>query len=195
MPPPLESSPPADVAARVLEEVLARPALLGPARLLCLDGPSGSGKSTLAARVRSRARDRAVPARLLHLDDLYEGWSGLGAVAARLAGEVLGPVAAGRTGHYRRWDWHAGAWAEEHAVEVTDLLVVEGVGAGTPLLDPWRSLLVWVTAPRELRRRRALERDGDGIARHWDAWSDDEAAVFARDRTPERADLVLAGYS
>lgn len=183
----------ADPAELVLDLVLDRSPGLGTTRLLCVDGPSGSGKSTLAGCVVAAAQVRGTATRLVHLDDLYEGWSGLGAVAARLAEEVVGPVGSGATGRYRRWDWHAGAWAEEHTVVATDLLVLEGVGAGTPLLDRWRSLLVWVTAPRELRRRRGLARDGDAFAPHWESWARAESSVHARDRTAERADLVVDG--
>ncbi len=131
--------------------------------------------------------------RVLHLDDLYEGWCGLAGVADRLRDDVLAPLAETGAGRYRRWDWHADAWAEEHRVDPADLLVVEGVGAGTPALARWRSLLVWVDAPHDLRLRRGLDRDGPELARFWDAWAADEAAVFARDRTREHADVLLDG--
>lgn len=153
--------------------------------VLCVDGPAGSGKTTLAAAVAA-----AVPgARVVHMDDLFEGWSGLPQVDRQLAG-LLGPLAEDRPGRYRRWDWHADAWAEQHVVEPGALVVVEGVGSGC-----WRSpdLLVWVEAPRELRLRRGLERDGEAFAPYWEQWAADEQRLFARERTRERADLLVDG--
>lgn len=153
--------------------------------VVCVDGPAGSGKTTLAAAVVE-----AVPgARVVHMDDLFEGWSGLAGVDRQLGG-LLGPLAEGRAGRYRRWDWHADAWAEEHVVEPGALVVVEGVGSGC-----WRSpdLLVWVEAPRGLRLRRGLERDGEAFAPYWEQWAADEQRIFAHERTRERADLLVDG--
>ena len=38
---------------------------------------------------------------------------------------------------------------------------------------------------------RGIARDGDAFAPHWEQWAQDEAALFARERTRERADLVV----
>ena len=54
-------------------------------------------------------------------------------------------------------------------------------------------MLVWVEAPYDVRLRRGLERDGDAFAPHWEQWAADEAALFARERTRERADVVVDG--
>ncbi|MGH3988365.1 MAG: uridine kinase family protein, partial [Pseudonocardiaceae bacterium] len=98
---------PAELAARVL----AAPPALGAVRLVVVDGPAGSGKSTLAGRVAAALGG----AQVVHMDDLYEGWSGLDqAVWRRLLAWVLEPLAAGRTGRYRRYDWPAGRFAEWH---------------------------------------------------------------------------------
>ncbi|MFC6345622.1 uridine kinase, partial [Nocardioides hankookensis] len=75
--------------------------------MICVDGPSGSGKTTLAAEI-VRSDPMAV---LVHMDDLFEGWDGLPRVDAQLDG-LLRPLAAGRAGSYRRYDWVAGAYAE-----------------------------------------------------------------------------------
>lgn len=153
--------------------------------VLCVDGPAGSGKTTLAAAVAQAVSG----ARVVHMDDLFEGWSGLPHVDRQLDG-LLGPLAEGGPGRYRRWDWHADTWAEEHVVEPGPLVVVEGVGSGC-----WRSpdLLVWVEAPRELRLRRGLERDGEAFAPFWEQWAADEQRLFARERTRERAHLLVDG--
>ena len=63
---------PSETADRVVALALARPPTLGDGRLVCVDGPAGSGKTTLAAGIAAR-----TGAPVLHMDDLYPGWSGL----------------------------------------------------------------------------------------------------------------------
>jgi cytidylate kinase len=180
---------PGYAAARAVLDLLAtRPPTLGEGRLVCVDGPAGSGKTTLAARLVEQVAD----ARVVHMDDLFEGWDGLPRVDAQLRG-LLEPLGRGGPGRYRRWDWHADGWAEEVVVEPAPLLVLEGVGAGSLVTVPWVGVLVWVEAPRDLRRRRGIERDGETFAPYWERWAAAEVDHFARHRTRERADLVLDG--
>ena len=75
----------------------------------------------------------------------------------------------------------------------TPLLVVEGVGSGAPVCADLVTLLVWVEAPHDLRLRRGLERDGDDFAPHWERWAVQEADLFARDLTRERAEVHVNG--
>lgn len=173
-------------AAAVLDLLLARPATLGDGRLLCVDGPSGSGKTTLAAAVAA-----AVPAaRVVHMDDLFEGWSGLPTVDAQLDG-LLRPLLAGRPGTYRRFDWVADRFAETVTVEPAGLLVLEGVGSGSLRTADLATLLVWVEADRDVRMARGLERDGEAYRPYWEQWALAEQEHFAAHRTRERADLVV----
>ena len=78
-------------------------------------------------------------------------------------------------------------------VAATDLLVVEGVGSGDPAYDDLIAVLVWVWAPQPLRLRRGMERDGVAMMPHWQQWMVDEERLHARDRTAERADVVVDG--
>lgn len=179
------SSP--DPAAVALDLVRSRPPTLGSGRLVCVDGPAGSGKTTLAGRIGALA---AAP--VLHMDDLYDGWDGLPRVGEQLA-RLLLPLSRGETGTYRRYDWHAGAYAETVAVAPAPLLVLEGVGAGLAAYSSLVGVLVWVEAPAGLRLERGLARDGAEAEPHWRRWTVAEAAHFAADRTPERADLLVDG--
>lgn len=184
-----------DAPVHVLEATLARPPALSSARLVCIDGPAGSGKTTLADRVAGLARARGLSTSVVHFDDLYDGWGGLPAVGELVRAAVLEPLASGRPGSYRRYDWHREEYAETRPVDPADLVILEGVGSGHPSSDPWRALLVWVDAPVELRLRRGLERDGAQLEPQWRVWLESEAAVHARDRTRERADLVVDGVT
>jgi len=124
------------------------------------------------------------------MDDLYDGWEGLASVHRQLA-TLLEPLAAGRPGSYRRYDWHAGAFAETVTVDPVPLLVVEGVGARVPAYDALVTLLAWVEAPAEVRRERAARRDGPQMAAAWEAWRVAETAHLGRLATRERADVVI----
>jgi uridine kinase len=176
-------------AASIGRLLAERPATLGEGRLLCLDGPAGSGKTTLADTV---ARTYAGTARVLHMDDLFPGWSGLPRIEEQLEG-LLTPLGVGRAGSYRRYDWLAGAFAETVVVEPVPLLVLEGVGSGASRFAALQTLLVWVEAPQDLRLERGLARDGDAFAPHWEQWARDEQVLFARERTRQRAALVVDG--
>jgi uridine kinase len=174
--------------ARVLDLLGGRPPTLGDGRLLCIDGPAGSGKTTLADQVATRVAD----ARVLHMDDLFPGWSGLPRIDEQLDG-LLGPLGEGRAGSYRRYDWLAGEFAETVTVAPVPLLVLEGVGSGASRFDALRTVLAWVEAPYDERLRRGLERDGDAFAPHWEQWARDEQDLFAREHTRERADVIVDG--
>jgi uridine kinase len=180
----------------LVEAALRRPPGLGRTRLVCVDGPAGSGKTTLAAALVEAAK-AAVPDAatvLLHMDDFYEGWSGLNEeLSRRLERDVLAPLLEGRTGRYHRYDWHRGRFAEAHDVPVADLLLLEGCGSGAARYATASRLLIWVEAPREIRVRRGVERDGADVLPHWGAWMADEERHFARQRTRERADVLVDG--
>ncbi|MEZ0449767.1 uridine kinase [Cellulomonas sp. ICMP 17802] len=179
-------------AEQVVATVRARPPRLGPVRLVCVDGPAGSGKSTAAAAIAAVAGPTST---VLHLDDLYEGWSGLeGSLWPRLAAQVLEPLRRGRPGRYQRYDWPTGAFAEWVDVPVPDVLVLEGCGSARRAADAVAVLRVWVEAPADLRLERGLARDGADAREHWLTWMDEESAHFARERTRERADLRLGAY-
>jgi uridine kinase len=174
--------------AALAGEVLAAPPRLGGTRLICVDGPAGSGKTTFGRRLA-----RALDAPLVHMDDLYAGWTLVGA-AARLAAGVLRPLRSGRPGAYHRYDWHAGAFAAEPtAVPAVAALVVEGCGSSPPALDPLTALRVWIEAPAALRLGRGIARDGEELRAEWLRWQEREAAVFAVERTRVRADLRVDG--
>jgi uridine kinase len=168
------------------KNVLRPPAVVG------VDGPSGSGKSTLSEAICSVARSGssgALRVHVLHTDELLDGWDGLDTMAPALVAQVLARLPERRVLQHRRYDWHAKRFGAPRPVPVCDLLVVEGVGAGDLAVAPWLDLLVWTDAEPELRRRRALARDGDDYAPWYEFWARQEAEHHRRQRTRERADL------
>jgi uridine kinase len=184
-----------DAAGAVVPLVLSRPARLGPVRVVALDGPAGSGKTTLAAAVAAGCAAAGAGAAVIHMDDLYAGWSGLeGDLWPRLSAQVLEPLRRGRPGRYQRYDWHAGAFADWVDVPVPDLLVLEGCGAGRRAGARDTSVLVWVEADDATRLARGLARDGAGARPHWERWMRDETAHYAREGTRGRADLRVDAW-
>ena len=174
----------------VVRRTLAAAPTFGEGRLLCIDGPAGSGKTTFAAAVR-RAVPRDVGCGVVHLDDLYPGWDGLRAGVEHVARHVVAPMARGEDGRYRRYDWHAGrpgGWVE---VQRPDLLVLEGVGAGSLAYAHLITTLVWVEADQDVRLSRTVARDGAASRDRLVQWMADEAPYLAEQRTRERADLVV----
>jgi uridine kinase len=184
-----------DAAGVVVPLVLSRPARLGPVRLVTIDGPAGSGKTTLAAAVAAGCAARGVTAAVVHLDDLYAGWSGLqGDLWPRLSAQVLEPLRRGRDGRFQRYDWVAGAFAEWVDVPRPDVLVIEGCGSGRRAGDALRSVLVWVEADDDLRLTRGLERDGAAARAHWERWMAEEREHYSREGTRGRADIAVDAY-
>lgn len=159
------------VVQEVLALLAAVPAPAAGPVVVAVDGRSGSGKTDLAAALAGR-----TGAVVVHLDDLYPGWSGLAAGVDVLSG-LLRTLRTGSVAVQPVWDWAAGAYTRTVALPTSGLLVVEGVGAGRagPV-----DLLVELVADPAVRRDRALARDGATFAPHWDAWAAQEADLFAR---------------
>jgi uridine kinase len=176
--------------AALADRVLASPPRLGGTRLVCVDGPAGSGKTTFAGRLAAAVGGDAV---VVHIEDLYAGWTVTGA-AARLAAAVLRPLADGRPGAFAPYDWAAQRFSPA-LVEVPParVLVVEGCGSSPRTVDPWAVLRIWVEAPAGLRVARGLARDGEDMATEWRKWQATEVAEFAREDTRARADLRVDG--
>ena len=158
----------------------------GDTLVVAVDGRSGTGKTTYAAQLADR-----LDAPVVHLDDIYPGWDGLEAAVTAVARDVLEPLAAGAPAAYTRWDWMRDRPGSVVPVPPTAFLVLEGVGAGAEPAGRWASVLLWLTADDEVRKERAIRRDGEVFARQWDRWAAHEQRLLGRDHTPQRATLVL----
>lgn len=158
----------------------------GRTRVVAIDGRSGAGKTSLAARLRA---ELAAP--VVTLEDLYGGWDGLERGIDLLTAEVLEPLSAGRAARVPCYDWVTATWGAPWVLEPPEVLIVEGVGAGARRAAVYESVLAWMEVPAPVRKKRALDRDGDTFAPHWDMWAAQEDAMLARERTPERADVVI----
>ena len=78
-------------------------------------------------------------------------------------------------------------------VPVADWLVVEGVGAGNPVVADLVTVLVWVEVDDRLRFERGMERDGVEAADHWRRFMAAEVELFADHGARDRADVLVDG--
>jgi uridine kinase len=170
--------------------MLMEPARAGQTRVVAIDGRSGAGKSSLAVVLRGELRAPGVT-----LEDLYGGWDGLERGIDLLVSEVLKPLSAGRPAQVPRYNWRTAAWEAPWVLEPPEVLVVEGVGAGARRAAAYASTVIWIEAAQSVRKKRALDRDGETFAPYWDMWAAQEDAMLTRERTRERADLVIDGSS
>lgn len=198
--------------------VAPRGSVVPAGSVLLIDGRSGAGKTSLARRIAelvggdpATGDDALVGltgfagAQLLHLEDLYPGWSGL-AEGSRAAARTM------REGSAPRYDWEAGAHIGRIVLDPRRTLIVEGCGAVTretlaaarawaaraadtprasPRADAPVVRSVWVACSEPLRRARALRRDGEMFAPHWDAWAAQEAAHIAAEQPRALVDRIV----
>ncbi|MGW9403545.1 chorismate-binding protein [Arthrobacter sp. NPDC055585] len=161
-----------------------RPLLIG------VDGFSGAGKTSLALELAAALRVHRSVA-VFHLEDVYPGWDGLQAGMDYYRREVLTPLAAGQPAAWQAWDWEAGRYDQLRETDPADIVIFEGVGAGHRAARGLLDAVVWVQAPAELRKERALARDGETYAPHWDRWAAQEAAWAAADPAAAEAEVLL----
>ena len=169
-----------------LAELIARrrPAC-GTTTVVAIDGLSGSGKTSLADGIASISG-----ASVLHLDDVYPGWTGLAATPLIIR-DLLEQLAIGAVGRIQLWDWAIGQWGATRNIPPVDLLILEGAASGAAILRPYLSFLIWVDAPLHVRKSRALARDSGAYEPFWDAWAIQEAEHFAAEQTSLHADLAI----
>lgn len=177
----------ASAAERVLELVdqgVSTPIVL-------IDGRAGSGKSTLAALLQNQLfkEGDSLP-RLIHMDDLYEGWDGLQAGVDYLQRMILNPVAARRKAEWREFDWSAGERVRWREFEGGTPLVIEGCGSISRLAAEAADLRIWVESADPVRYQRWVEREGND--EFYGKWAAQEVEFYARERSTELADLTVS---
>ncbi|HEX8079673.1 MAG TPA: hypothetical protein VF557_05650 [Jatrophihabitans sp.] len=177
----------AAAVAGLAELVEAAEPRCGLVQVVAVDGGAAAGKSSLAAALAEELRGSAV----LSTDAMLDGWAGQFSFWPRLRQDVLEPLAAGRPGSYRRYDWHAMRFAETVPVPVPRVLLVEGVSAITACAGRL-SVAIFLDVAREERERRWIERDGP-LRAPWRDWLDNEDRFFSEHPPPTGAVLLPAG--
>lgn len=169
---------PSDIANRLLEEALAIGPRCGQTHVIAIDGPSGSGKTTVAQHLRGTAEGKGLSVAVLATDEICPGWDGLREVPDLVDG-ILRALEATGAATYPIWDWHAGTTGPLTTITATDVLIIEGVGSASRRVRTYLSGYQLLDAPEAERKARALGRDGEDFAPHWDQWAAAERAYFA----------------
>lgn len=157
--------------------------------IIALDGRSGSGKTSFATSLASKlGADRSVS--VLRLEDMYHGWEGL-AAAQELYLRLLPQLAAGQSITWPLWDWANNQAGQPASFTPAEVVIVEGVGASCAGSSAWVDVSIWLEADEQVRKSRALTRDGETYAPFWDQWAAQEDLYLQQQRPQANTDLVL----
>ncbi|AIY02581.1 para-aminobenzoate synthase subunit I [Arthrobacter sp. PAMC 25486] len=160
--------------------------------IIAVDGRSGAGKTTVAVELAALLR-RHRSVSLFHLEDIYPGWDGLAGGVERYIETVLAPLSAGLPATWTAWDWVAKHDGASRTTELAPVVLVEGVGSSHGRAADFLDAVIWVDAPSQARKKRALDRDGDTYAPFWDIWAEQEDRLIAGNSVPAGADIVVDG--
>jgi uridine kinase len=169
---------PMSAVNQIQQALIALPPLVRTRpRLVAIDGPGAAGKSTLTARPTASGAGAVV-----HGDDFYTGNTQAGRIWAthfdveRLRSEVLEPARRGeRSITYGKYDWAKGKLGDPVSLQVSGLIVVEGVYVAGPPMHDLYDVIVWVDCDRDERLRRGVARDGESMRSTWaDVWMPEE---------------------
>lgn len=173
-----------------LKESLASPVVL-------IDGRAGSGKSTLAEILKNLVfKEEQQSPKVIHMDDLYPGWGGLGAGSFYLTEQILKPLTSSGRAEWQRWDWSQDARGGKdqgngwRSFEGQNLLIVEGCGSVTEANKALAQLTIWVESDTRTRKLRFHSRDQGKFAEQWSNWSIQEDEFYQQHRSKSLCDLV-----
>lgn len=163
-----------------------------PSPIVIIDGRAGSGKSTLAEKLQNELfrQGESMP-RIIHMDDLYEGWNGLAAGAEYLQRFILQPLADKQTATWQEYNWELGKRDRWREFSGGTPLIIEGCGAVNLFTAELASFSVWLEVSEETRRQRWQERDGNRFDEFFDNWAAQELDFYATQRSRELAQLEL----
>lgn len=159
--------------------------------IIAIDGPAGAGKTTLAHDIAlALASNYSITE--IHMDDLYDGWNN---ALTRQLTEVLSHVV---DSHKQKkpfslstYNWHEGRFNPPSQIEVSDLLILEGVGSGQQAIRDSLSVLVWIDIEDLQGLKRVLARDGEVIENQMRKWLGTQEQHFRDEGTQKAADFVL----
>ena len=163
-----------------------------PSPIVIIDGRAGSGKSTLAEKLQNELfrQGESMP-RIIHMDDLYEGWNGLAAGAEYLQRFILQPLVDKQTATWREYNWELGKRDRWREFSGGTPLIIEGCGAVNLFTAELASFSVWLEVSEEIRRQRWQERDGNRFDEFFDNWAAQELDFYSTQRSRELAQLEL----
>jgi uridine kinase len=156
--------------------------------VILIDGRAGSGKSTFAEQLQQQLfRDGESAPRVIHMDNIFEGWEGLSLGSDYLVRFVLQPLARHETASWQDWSWVKNQRSSWREFSGGTPLIVEGCGSLTERSKEHADICIWLEAKEQTRRERWLKRE-----RHldkFDFWAAQELDFYAREKSKTLADL------
>jgi uridine kinase len=158
--------------------------------IILIDGRAGSGKSTFAEKLQQQLfRDGESAPRVIHMDNIFEGWDGLALGSDYMVRFILQPLARQETASWQDWSWVKNQRSSWREFSGGTPLIVEGCGSLTERSKEHADISIWLEASEETRRERWILRE-----RHlekFDFWAAQELDFYAREKSQSLADLVI----
>jgi uridine kinase len=158
--------------------------------IVLIDGRAGSGKSTFAESLQQQLfRDGESAPRVIHMDNIFEGWDGLALGSDYMVRFILQPLARRETASWQDWSWVKNQRSSWREFSGGTPLIVEGCGSLTERSKEHADIAIWLEASEEVRRERWIQRE-----RHlekFDFWAAQELDFYAREKSQSLADLVI----
>ena len=158
--------------------------------IILIDGRAGSGKSTFAESLQQQLfRDGESAPRVIHMDNIFEGWDGLALGSDYMVRFILQPLARRETASWQDWSWVKNQRSSWREFSGGTPLIVEGCGSLTERSKEHADISIWLEASEETRRERWIQRE-----RHlekFDFWAAQELDFYAREKSQSLADLVV----
>ncbi|MEI6867126.1 MAG: adenylyl-sulfate kinase [Actinomycetes bacterium] len=181
--------------ADLTQAILGATATCGNSIVLTIDGPAGSGKTTLAAALENRIASSGRSAMTIHLDDIYNGWEdALGASLTRnLAEKVIPGITTGHSFLLPRFDWAISEYSNPMIYLPSEIVIIEGVGAGQSAIREFATLAIWIYIDSEVGMARVLARDGQTVKAHMRQFQRAQNEHFLNEGSELAADYRLNG--
>jgi uridine kinase len=158
--------------------------------IILIDGRAGSGKSTFAEKLQQQLfREGESAPRVIHMDNIFEGWDGLALGSDYMVRFILQPLARMETASWQDWSWVKNQRSSWREFSGGTPLIVEGCGSLTERSKEHADFSIWLEASEETRRERWIQRE-----RHlekFDFWAAQELDFYAREKSQSLADLVI----
>ena len=158
--------------------------------IILIDGRAGSGKSTFAESLQQQLfRDGESAPRVIHMDNIFEGWDGLALGSDYLVRFIVQPLSRRETASWQDWSWVKNQRSSWREFSGGTPLIVEGCGSLTERTKEHADISIWLEASEETRRARWIQRE-----RHldkFDFWAAQELDFYAREKSQSLADLVI----
>ena len=158
--------------------------------IILIDGRAGSGKSTFAESLQQQLfRDGESAPRVIHMDNIFEGWDGLALGSDYMVRFILQPLARRETASWQDWSWVKNQRSSWREFSGGTPLIIEGCGSLTERSKEHADISIWLEASEETRRARWIQRE-----RHlekFDFWAAQELDFYAREKSQSLADLVI----